>query len=163
MPFSPEIESQIPLVAGPESFPMVLHRALAELELVEGGGAIASFLPDGLSFCIKNQALFAKQVLPLFFPRMKSFASFQRQLNLYDFERVGGTGLDRGAYRHKLFVRDYPVMSSGMRRTKNKRDYPVMSKGMKRTKGPPTTRPSSSSSKNKTMAGAVAKHDQEAA
>ena len=143
LPFSPEIESQIPLVAGPESFPMVLHRALAELELIEGGGAIATFLPDGLSFCFKNQALFTQKVLPLFFPRMKSFASFQRQLNLYDFERVGGTGANRWAYRHKLFVRDHPAISISMRPSKNKRDYPVMSNGMKRTTGPhpPTTRP----------------------
>ena len=120
LPFSIEEESQIPLIGGPELFPMVLHRALAELELVEGGRTIATFLPDGRSFCIKNQARFAKQILPVFFPKMKGFSSFQRQLNLYDFERVGGAGANRGAYRHKLFVRDQPAMSSGMRRTKNK-------------------------------------------
>ena len=124
LPFSTEEESRIPHVTGPESFPMVLHRALAELELVEGGRAIATFLPDGLSFCVKDQVLFAKQVLPLFFPKMRSFASFQRQLNLYDFERVGWAGLGRGTYRHKLFVRDYPAISSSMRRTKIKGPHP---------------------------------------
>ena len=124
LPFSKEEEGQIPLVGGPESFPMVLHRALAELELVGGGRNIATFLPDGRSFYIKNQALFASKILPAFFPKMKSFASFQRQLNLYDFRRVGGAGPDRGAYRHQLFVRDYPAMSSRMRRTKIKGSRP---------------------------------------
>ena len=124
LPLSTDQESRIPLVGGPELFPMVLHRALAELELVAGGRTIATFLPDGRSFCIKNQALFTQKVLPLFFPKMKGFASFQRQLNLYDFVRVGGAGVDRGAYYHKLFVRDHPAMSSGMRRTKIKGSRP---------------------------------------
>ena len=108
---------------------MVLHRALAELELIDGGKSIATFLPAGRSFYIKNQALFAAHVLPVFFPKMKGFASFQRQLNLYDFRRVGGVGLDRGAYRHELFARDYPAMSCRMRRTKIK--------GSRPTRGPP--------------------------
>ena len=120
LPFSKEEEGRIPLVGGPESFPMVLHRVLAELELVGGGRSIATFLPDGRSFNIKNQALFASQVLPVFFPKMKGFASFQRQLNLYDFRRIGGGGPDRGAYRHELFVRDCPAVSCRMKRTKIK-------------------------------------------
>ena len=124
VPLSKEEERLIPLVGGPESFPMVLHRILAELELLGGGRNIATFLPDGLSFYIKNQARFTKEVLPVFFPKMKSFASFQRQLNLYDFRRVGGAGQDRGAYRHELFVRDYPANSSLMRRTKIKGNRP---------------------------------------
>ena len=124
LPFSPEQESRIALIGGPESFPMVLHRALAELERVAGGRAIATFLPDGRSFFIHNQVLFTRQVLPVFFPMMESFASFQRQLYLYDFARVSGTGVDRGAYHHKLFVRDHPAMSSGMKPTKIKGTLP---------------------------------------
>jgi len=125
LPFSKEAEGRIPLVGGPESFPMVLHRALAELELVGGGRDIATFLPDGRSFYIKKQELFASKVLPVFFPKMKGFASFQRQLNLYNFRRVGGAGLDRGAYRHDLFIRDYPARSCHMRRTKIKGSHPT--------------------------------------
>ena len=135
LPFSTEEESRIPRCAGLETFPMVLHRALAELELVEDGRTIATFLPDGRSFRIKDQALFTKKIMPVFFPKMKGFASFQRQLNLYNFERVAGVGLNRGAYRHKLFVRDYPAMSSSMRRIK-----------MKCTR--PRGKPNSSSKKN---------------
>jgi hypothetical protein len=105
---------------GPENFPMILQRVLANLELIPGGTNIISFLPDGLSFVVKNQHLFSKEVLPIYFPKMKSFASFQRQLNLYDFKRVGGVGSDQGAYRHKSFLRDNPSLSSTMRRTKIK-------------------------------------------
>jgi hypothetical protein len=105
---------------GSENFPMVLQRLLANLELIPSGTNIISFLPDGLSFVVKNQHLFSKQVLPIYFPKMKSFASFQRQLNLYDFKRVGRLGSDQGAYRHKSFLRDNPSLSSTMRRTKIK-------------------------------------------
>ena len=105
---------------GPENFPMILQRVLANLELIPGGTNIISFLPDGLSFVVKNQHLFSKEVLPIYFPKMKSFASFQRQLNLYDFKRVGRVGSDQGAYRHKSFLRDNPSLSSTMRRTKIK-------------------------------------------
>ena len=109
MPYHSQQKKKGRCVCRAKLFPIVLHLILAELELVTGGRAIATFLPDSCFFCIYNQALFTRQVLPVFFPKMKSFASFQRQLNLYDSERVGG-GI-RDAYRQKLFVRDHPVMS----------------------------------------------------
>ncbi|KAI2501379.1 DNA binding protein [Fragilaria crotonensis] len=107
-------------IGGHEFFPMVLHRALAELELIEGGTDIAAFLPHGRSFQIRDQALFEEKVLPCFFPRMKGFPSFQRQLNLYKFQRRGGAGLDRNSYSHELFVRHQPELSRRMRRTRVK-------------------------------------------
>mmetsp|Transcript_1826 Transcript_1826/g.2842 ORF Transcript_1826/g.2842 Transcript_1826/m.2842 type:complete len:213 (-) Transcript_1826:284-922(-) len=114
--------SALPIIpsGGRESFPMVLHRALAQLELIEGGTSVATFMPDGKSFQVRNQFLLEKQVLPFFFPKMKGFPSFQRQLNLYDFKRIGGAGIDRGAYHHELFVRDRPQLSCEMKRTKIK-------------------------------------------
>jgi hypothetical protein len=102
-----------------QTFPMILHAALLELEQTESAN-VASFLPDGKSFQVKSQFWFEKSVLPAFFPKMKGFASFQRQLNLYDFERVGGGGTDRGAYQHALFVRDSPSLTIEMKRTKIK-------------------------------------------
>jgi hypothetical protein len=71
-----------------ETFPMTLHRALAELELTAGGKNIAGFLADGKAFQVRDQYLLEKKMLPIFFPKMRSFASFQRQLNLYDFQRI---------------------------------------------------------------------------
>jgi hypothetical protein len=110
---------------GSESFPMVLHRVLKELECVFGGRTIATFLPDGRSFQIKDRTRFAKQVLPVFFPKMKGFTSFQRQLNLYNFECVVSGEPGRRVYRHEFFVRDDPAMSCDMRRTKIKGFHPV--------------------------------------
>jgi hypothetical protein len=119
-PFSQHEEDQIPVIGGSETFPMVLHRALAELEFNGRHTDIAEFLPDGRTFQIKNQTFFEESILPTFFPKMKCFASFQRQLNLYNFKRVGGKGFARGLYRHELFIRDNPALSGAMRRSKNK-------------------------------------------
>jgi hypothetical protein len=101
---------------------MILHRALAELELSTGGADIAGFLPNGTSIHIRDQYRFESEILPIFFPKMKSFASFQRQLNLYDFQRTsdGSRHPDRGSYRHPLFVREFPALSEQMKRTKTK-------------------------------------------
>jgi hypothetical protein len=103
-----------------ETFPMKLHRLLADLEQMDGGSKIAYFLPDGESFMIKDTLKFEQHTLPTYFPRMKQFASFQRQLNLYDFKRATGSGFGKGAYRHKLFVRAFPELSKSMKRTKIK-------------------------------------------
>jgi hypothetical protein len=109
---------------GINTFPMILHLALTQLELTTIGTATACFLPDGKSFQIRNQFLFEKHILPRFFPKMKSYASFQRQLNLYNFVRIrkkAGTA-DCASYQHNAFLRDFPALSCGMRRTKNKNE-----------------------------------------
>jgi HSF-type DNA-binding len=67
-------------------FPKVLHAILADLER-QGREDIASFLPHGRAFAIHKPREFAANVLPRYF-RMGHFTSFQRQLNLYDFQRV---------------------------------------------------------------------------
>lgn len=67
-------------------FPRVLHAILADLER-QGRDDIASFLPHGRAFAIHKPREFATKVLPRYF-RMGHFTSFQRQLNLYDFQRV---------------------------------------------------------------------------
>lgn len=103
-----------------ETFPMKLHRLLADLEQQEDGVKIATFLADGQAFIIKDTFRFEQQTMPTYFPRMKQFASFQRQLNLYDFKRINGSGSDKGAYRHELFVRAFPELSRAMKRTKIK-------------------------------------------
>lgn len=106
-------------------FPVVLHRVLTELERIPQGHEIAAFCQDGKSFQIRNQYLMEEQILPIFFPKMKSFSSFQRQLNLYNFKRSNRTaGKDRGAYRHELFERDDFLKVYGMRRIKRKGGLP---------------------------------------
>lgn len=100
------------------TFPQKLHQILLNLERQEGGAEIASFLPHGRAFAIHKPREFVKQVMPKYF-RMSRFSSFQRQLNLYDFQRVT-EGPDKGAYYHELFVQGRPILSTMMKRNKIK-------------------------------------------
>lgn len=100
------------------TFPQKLHQMLSDLERQEGGSDIASFLPHGRTFAIHKPREFVKQVMPKYF-RMSRFSSFQRQLNLYDFQRIT-EGPDKGAYYHELFVQGRPILSTMMKRNKIK-------------------------------------------
>jgi hypothetical protein len=102
-----------------ESFPVKLHRLLLDLQMYDGGATIASFLPDGAAFAFHDVHRFEADVMRKYFPRMNKFASFQRQLNLYDFQRISD-GPERGAYCHPSFNRDFPNLCRGMKRTKIK-------------------------------------------
>jgi HSF-type DNA-binding len=100
------------------TFPQKLHQMLSDLERLEGGKEIASFLPHGRSFAIHKPRDFVKFVMTKHF-RMSRFSSFQRQLNLYDFQRIN-EGSDKGAYCHDLFVQGRPILSTMMKRNKIK-------------------------------------------
>lgn len=100
------------------TFPQKLHQMLSDLEMEEGGSDIASFLPHGRAFAIHKPRDFVKDVMPRYF-RMSRFSSFQRQLNLYDFQRIT-EGCDKGAYFHDLFVQGRPVLCTMMKRNKIK-------------------------------------------
>jgi HSF-type DNA-binding len=102
-----------------ESFPVKLHRLLMDLHGNEGGTDVASFLPGGVAFAIHDVDRFETEVMPKYFPRMNKFASFQRQLNLYDFQRISD-GLARRTYYHPIFSRDFPLLCREMKRTKIK-------------------------------------------
>lgn len=99
------------------AFPHKLHQILLSLEK-EGRSDIAAFLPHGGAFVVYKPEEFVKDTMSKHF-RMSRFSSFQRQLNLYDFERVTD-GPDKGAYYHELFVRDRPILSTMMKRSKTK-------------------------------------------
>lgn len=100
------------------TFPLKLHQMLLDLEKQEGGTAIASFLPHGRGFQIHKPKEFAKEIMPNYF-RMSTYSSFQRQLNLYDFQRIA-EGPEKGAYWHELFLKDQPMLSTNMKRSKVK-------------------------------------------
>jgi hypothetical protein len=76
------------------TFPQKLHQMLSDLEAQDGGADIASFLSHGRAFAIHKPRDFVKTVMPKYF-RMSRFSSFQRQLNLYDFQRIT-EGPDKG-------------------------------------------------------------------
>jgi hypothetical protein len=100
------------------TFPQKLHQMLSDLERQEGGPEIASFMPHGRAFAIHKPRDFVKHVMPKYF-RMSRFSSFQRQLNLYDFQRIT-EGPDKGSYFHELFAQGRPILSTMMKRNKIK-------------------------------------------
>ena len=64
---------------------------------------IISWINDGKAFKVHNRNLFIEEYMKKMFNQTK-FKSFQRQLNLWGFERVQ-SGPDKGSYFHKMFVR----------------------------------------------------------
>jgi len=100
------------------SFPQKIHQMLRDLK-EQGREDIASFVRDGRAFCIHRTQEFAKDIMPKYF-KMGSYASFQRQLNLYSFTRIGD-GPDRGAYYHQLFIEGKPLLSTTMKRKETKK------------------------------------------
>jgi hypothetical protein len=101
-----------------ETFPMKLHKLLADLEAREGGQEIASFLPNGWAFRVNKPRAFEGIMKDYF--HMSMFPSFQRQLLLYKFKRIK-KGKDKGAYFHDLFQNGNPNMSTYMRPMKTLR------------------------------------------
>ena len=100
------------------TFPQKLHLMLSDLENEEGGRDIASWLPHGRAFAIHKPKEFVKSVMPKYF-RMSRFSSFQRQLNLYEFQRIT-EGPDKGAYFHELFLHGRPMLCTQIKRNKIK-------------------------------------------
>lgn len=83
-----------------ETFPFRLYRMLYEVEK-SGKQDVASFSTDGQMFCVRKPKRFVEEVMPQYFTTSR-LASFQRQLNLYGFQRVSEGGL-RGSYFHESF------------------------------------------------------------
>jgi hypothetical protein len=98
-------------------FPWKLHEMLEAAE-TEGFRTIVSWLPGKSSFRVHNADIFASEVMPRYFNGTK-YKSFQRQLNIYGFERIRlGPGF--GGYQHAFFVRGNPSLSRHMKRVKIK-------------------------------------------
>lgn len=83
-------------------FPVKLHSMLDAIER-DGYAHIVSWQPHGRCFVVHKPKEFVSHIMPKYFNQSK-MASFQRQLNLYGFNRLTG-GLDKGGYYHELFLR----------------------------------------------------------
>lgn len=71
----------------PPSFPFTLYRLLETAEHDESLASIISWIPDGHGFKVHVKVEFERRIIPLYFHQTK-YKSFQRQLNLYNFERI---------------------------------------------------------------------------
>ena len=80
--------------------------------------SIISWQPDGKCFQVHNKGLFENYVQQRYFTKQTNYASFRRQLNLWDFKRIAGpkTGPNFGAYYHPQFTRDDKYSCRLMRR-----------------------------------------------
>jgi len=97
-------------------FPLKLHEML-DAAAAEGMDHIVSWQPHGRCFLVHKPKEFVA-MLPRYF-KLSKLASFQRQLNLYGFQRLT-RGRDRGGYYHELFLRDRVFLSHSIQRIKVK-------------------------------------------
>jgi hypothetical protein len=98
-------------------FPWRVHECLEAVER-EGLSHIISWQPHGRAFTVHQPKLFVELILTRFFGQTK-YASFQRQLNIYGFNRFLH-GKDKGAYYHLCFVRGRRSLVRNMVRMKIK-------------------------------------------
>ncbi|KAK2723751.1 heat shock factor protein-like isoform X2 [Artemia franciscana] len=77
---------------------------------------------SGASFYIRNQALFARQLLPLYY-KHNNMASFIRQLNMYGFRKVssveqGSLRVDKDEmeFQHNYFLRGHEYLLENIKR-----------------------------------------------
>jgi HSF-type DNA-binding len=103
-------------VASP--FPTKLHEMLDDIER-DGYGHVVSWQPHGRCFIVRKPKEFVEHVMPTYFKQSK-LASFQRQLNLYGFQRLTRKGPDKGAYYHEKFLRGKVFLSQHIHRIRVK-------------------------------------------
>eukprot|EP00529_Nitzschia_sp_RCC80_P021386 CAMPEP_0113496492 /NCGR_PEP_ID=MMETSP0014_2-20120614/30149_1 /TAXON_ID=2857 /ORGANISM="Nitzschia sp." /LENGTH=387 /DNA_ID=CAMNT_0000390415 /DNA_START=140 /DNA_END=1303 /DNA_ORIENTATION=- /assembly_acc=CAM_ASM_000159 len=97
-------------------FPIRLHEMLDAVER-DGYGHIISWAPHGRCVIIHKPKEFV-EILPTYF-KLSKLASFQRQLNLYGFQRLT-RGRDRGGYYNELFLRGRVYLAHAIQRQKVK-------------------------------------------
>lgn len=99
-------------------FPWKLHDMLRTC-ITEDKESIVAWLSHGNSFKVHNVPVFVSEILPLFFKQTK-YKSFQRQLNLWGFERIQN-GPEKGAYYARQFLRDKPILCRHLTRQRAKK------------------------------------------
>lgn len=94
----------------------------------EGKSHIVSWLPNGKAFKVHMVPEFVATILPSYFKQSK-YKSYQRQLNLWGFERVTRNGPEKGAYFHKNFLKGKPSLCRMLKRQRaNKAASPASPK-----------------------------------
>lgn len=98
------------------AFPIKLYEMLQDVQ-DENLNHIISWAPHGRCFVVHDAKAFLS-ILPRFF-KMSKISSFQRQLNLYGFQRLTA-GMDKNGYYHELFLRGRLDLVDKMQRIKVK-------------------------------------------
>lgn len=103
-----------------ETFPVVLHRLLLDVESL-GRQDIISFTPSGRAFRVHKPDSFMKEIAPKYF-RQNLFSSFTRQLNTYGFDKLASWP-DEGAFAHAQFQREKPELCKYISPRREDEDY----------------------------------------
>lgn len=98
-----------------QTFPWILYNMLERSDNIHLPDII-SFQPHGRSIKIHNRNRFQLEILPRYFPKQSTIASFQRQLSLYGFLRMVKDGPDQNSYYHEMFLQGRPDIIYLMKR-----------------------------------------------
>jgi hypothetical protein len=115
---STRTSSNLLLPSSSTAFPWMLYRMLEDAEQ-QGFQDIISWLPSGKGFKVHDQVRFVGTITKMCFSQTH-YKSFQRQLNLYGFQRITTIGPSKGGYTHEFLARGEPEKCRFMVRTKNK-------------------------------------------
>ena len=89
-----------------DPFPVILYDILEKANTDTNFSKIVSWHPDGIRFRVHDRAAFETLIQPVHFPTQSDFASFRRQLNLYDYKRISKDLKEEdGYYFHPKFLR----------------------------------------------------------
>jgi hypothetical protein len=94
---------------GALSFPMKLHTMLDDAEKL-GFQDVVCWQKGGNSFKVLLSERFSATIMRDYF-NQTMYKSFQRQLNIYGFRRIH-SGVDKGGYTHRCFIRGSTDLSS---------------------------------------------------
>jgi HSF-type DNA-binding len=102
-----------------DTFPTRLHTLLDDNVVAHRFFQhLISWRPHGRCFQVHNTTDFEREIMPVVFKQTK-WSSFQRQLNLYGFQRLSH-GRDKGCYWNEFFLRGKPELCEKVIRTKVK-------------------------------------------
>mmetsp|Transcript_23287 Transcript_23287/g.43233 ORF Transcript_23287/g.43233 Transcript_23287/m.43233 type:complete len:534 (-) Transcript_23287:471-2072(-) len=89
------------------SFPFKLYEMMQDAGKC-GFEDVVSWQPTNSSFKVYDTNRFVKEIMPKYFKQTR-YKSFQRQLNIYGFQRIHD-GPHRGGYHHPYFLKDNPQL-----------------------------------------------------
>ncbi|OMJ80218.1 hypothetical protein SteCoe_19581 [Stentor coeruleus] len=93
--------------------------------------SIVSWSSDGTEFMILSMNEFTDKVLPMYF-KHSNFASFIRQLNMYDFHKLR-SGTQELIYQHPLFIRGRSELLKEIKRKTSDSAWPIIQKSSQKS------------------------------
>jgi len=109
-------------VIRPEHNFLVRLRVMLNDASRDGNESVVTWMPHGKAFMIHDRNYFSNSIMPNYFK--SKFTSFRQALRNHGFAQMGGNSWDEGAYYHKLFLRDEPLLCQGLTHEQMKKAMP---------------------------------------